>query len=136
MTIKTLSVTLLLGSLPLLATTGESLFDDKCMACHMKEKPTPQTRGTMVAPPAMGVMFHVKQAFGTDKEAALAFVKEYVMEPSAEKAKCLPRSIQRFGVMPSMKGTLSEEELALIAEYLYENYPPQGFVHGGGPAQQ
>ena len=135
MKIKTLSIMLALGCLPLLGASGESLFDAKCSVCHMKERPTPQTRGSMVAPPAMGVMFHVKQAFGADKEAALAFVKEYVMEPSADKAKCLPRSLQRFGVMPSMKGSVTPEELALIAEHMYETYPPKGFVHPGIPVQ-
>jgi cytochrome c len=112
------------------AEGGEALFDAKCAACHIKVKPTPQMKKNLVAPPAMGVMFHVKEAFAGDKEAAKAFIREYVFNPSGEKAKCEPRAIRRFGVMPSQKGALSESELALVADYLYENYPPKGFRPG------
>jgi hypothetical protein len=126
--------TLLLASLSLnAAPSGEALFDANCAVCHMKERPTPQTRATMVAPPAMGVMFHVKEAFPGDRDAALEFVQDYVMNPSASKAKCLPRSIKRFGVMPSQKGVVTAEELSLIADYMYDVFPPQGFTHRGGP---
>jgi mono/diheme cytochrome c family protein len=114
----------------LFAQSGEELFVEKCMICHTKERPsTPQMRQQMVAPPAMGVMFHVKEAFNQDREKAIAFIKDYVYNPSKEKAKCLPRSIKRFGVMPSQKDLVSEDELDKIANYLYENFPPKSFTH-------
>lgn len=121
----------LLGSMPLFAdaTSGEKLFEINCAICHMKEKPTPQTRANMVAPPAMGVMFNLKTAFQNDKEATLAFMRDYVIEPSAKKAKCMPQAINRFGIMPSVKGTLSPEQLEMVTEYMYDNFPPKGFQH-------
>lgn len=108
---------------------GEALFDAKCAVCHIKTRPTPEMKKRLTAPPAMGVMFHVKAAFG-DREGATAFVADYALNPSEQKAKCLPRSIRRFGVMPSQKGAVREAELSLIADYLYENFPPKGFRHG------
>ncbi len=108
---------------------GEALFDAKCAACHIKTRPTPEMKKNLIAPPAMGVMFHVKEAFG-DRGAATAFVSDYALNPSEQKAKCLPRSIRRFGVMPSQKGSVTEAELSLIADYLYENFPQKGFRHG------
>lgn len=122
---------LILGSMPLLAETmtGEVLFEQKCMICHMKEKPTPQARANMLAPPAMGVMFNLKAAFNNDKKATLAFMRDYIVEPSAEKAKCLPQAINRFGIMPTLKGTLTQEELNLVTEYMYDTFPPNGFKH-------
>ena len=115
------------------AGEGERLFDEKCLMCHIKERPTPEIRPQLVAPPAMGVMFHVKSAFGDDRAAALAFIKEYVVNPDAAKAKCMPQSLSRFGVMPSQKGSVTEAELELICDYLYDNFPPAGFGHGPGP---
>ena len=111
------------------SSKGEVLFDAKCAACHIKTRPTPEMKKNLVAPPAMGVMFHVKEAF-SDRGAATAFVTDYALNPSEQKAKCLPRSIRRFGVMPSQKGSVTEAELSLIADYLYENFPPKGFRHG------
>jgi mono/diheme cytochrome c family protein len=121
----------LLASMPLFADTmsAEALFDTNCAICHMKEKPTPQTRANMVAPPAMGVMFNLKAAFKNDKAATLAFMRDYVIEPSAQKAKCLPQAVKRFGIMPSVKGTLTSEQLKIVTEYMYDTFPPKGFEH-------
>jgi mono/diheme cytochrome c family protein len=112
------------------AESGEALFDARCAGCHIKVKPTPKMRQSLIAPPAMGVMLHVKEAFPGDKGAATAFIREYVFNPSREKAKCMPQAIRRFGVMPSQKGAISASELALVADYLYENFPPEGFRPG------
>ena len=131
---KTISaVTALLGLMfggALHAESGEALFDAKCAGCHIKVRPTPQMKQTLVAPPAMGVMFHLKEAFPGDRGAATAFIREYVFSPSAEKAKCMPQAIHRFGVMPSQKGSVTEAELALVADYLYDTFPPEGFRPG------
>lgn len=120
--------TLLQGTLS--ADTGEALFDAKCAKCHIKVRPTPEMKKVLIAPPAMGVMFHVKEAFDGNKSAATAFVAEYALSPSKAKAKCMPQAINRFGLMPSQKGAVSEAELALIADYLYENFPPKAFRPG------
>jgi mono/diheme cytochrome c family protein len=108
---------------------GEALFDVKCAVCHIKTRPTPEMKKRLTAPPAMGVMFHVKAAFD-DRNAVTAFVADYALNPSEKKAKCVPRSIRRFGVMPSQKGAVTEAELSLIADYLYDNFPPKSFRQG------
>ena len=72
------------------------------------------------APPAAGVMWHIKQDFPS-KEKALAFIVDYAKHPDAKKAIC--PSIRRFGVMPDVASHLSDEQLRLIAEYWYDNYP-------------
>ncbi|MBN2816321.1 MAG: cytochrome c [Campylobacterales bacterium] len=109
------------------AQSTQELFDEKCGVCHTTVKPTPEARSSFVAPPAMGVMFHVKEAFGDNKEMAIAFIKDYVLNPSADKAKCLPKSIKRFGLMPSQQGVITEEELDKVAKYMYENFPQKEF---------
>lgn len=109
------------------AQSGEELFDEKCLMCHIKTKPTPEARSGFVAPPAMGVMFHVKEAFDGDKAKVIAFIKDYAHNPSRDKAKCMARSIERFGLMPSQKESVTQEELEKIAEYMYDNFPKKGF---------
>jgi mono/diheme cytochrome c family protein len=109
------------------ASEGETLFDAKCASCHIKVKPTQAMRRSLIAPPAPGVMFHVKQAFAGDRKAATAFIVSYALNPSESVAKCEPMALRRFGLMPSQKGAVSEAELGLIADYLYETFPPKGF---------
>ncbi len=107
---------------------GKKLFEEKCMSCHIASMPSMQQKKNMVAPPIMGVMFHVKENY-SNKEDAVNFIVDYVMNPSLKKAVCMPRSIKRFGLMPSMKGIVSKDELKAIAEYIYDNYPPKDFKH-------
>ena len=110
------------------ATEGSKLFDQKCSICHIKTKPTPQIRQTMVAPPIMGVMFHIKEKY-SNKDEAVKFISDYVINPSKDKALCLPKSIKKFGLMPSQKKNVTKEELKKIAEYIYDNFPPKSYRH-------
>jgi len=123
-----ISVSVLNLSAAVSANSGAVLFDKKCSSCHIKTKPTPEIRKNMVAPPIMGVMFHVKEKY-SNKEDAVKFIVDYVLNPSQDKALCLPKSIKRFGLMPSQKGNVTEKELKEIAEYLYDNFPPKGYKH-------
>ncbi|WP_187648392.1 c-type cytochrome [Nitrosophilus labii] len=107
---------------------GKKLFEEKCMSCHIATIPTIKQKRSMVAPPIMGVMFHVKENY-SNKEDAVNFIIDYVMNPSLKKAVCMPGSIRRFGLMPSMKDTVTKDELKAIAKYIYDNYPPKGFMH-------
>ena len=104
--------------------SAEALFTQKCAMCHTTTRPTDRTQ--MVAPPVMGVLNHVKMRY-PHKADAVAFMVDYVLEPSKEKAVCMPQKIARFGLMPSQKGAVSKEELERITSWLYDNYPPKGF---------
>ncbi len=113
--------------------SAEALFDAKCAMCHIKTQPT--DFNSMVAPPVMGVMMHVKMRY-PEKEEAVKFVTDYVLHPDKEKAVCMPQKIRRFGLMPSQQGNVTPEELKTIAEWMYDNYPPQGFRGRGMMGQQ
>jgi len=137
MKLKALLLTLgttLLVTPSLYAQDGASLFAAKCAACHQTTRPS--NISTLVAPPVMGVMRHVKMRYGT-KEESIQFISEYALNPQASKAVCMPEKIQRFGLMPSQKGNVSKEELQTIASWMYDNFPPKGFQgmgkgHGKG----
>ena len=111
------------------AQDAKTLFDNKCAACHAKTRPSDMS--SLVAPPVMGVMRHVKMKYPT-KDAAVAFMVDYVLEPIKAKAVCMPQKIQRFGLMPSQKGNVTKEELQAITSWMYDNFPPAGFKGGIG----
>ena len=117
---------LVLGSSIMAEDSAEKLFTQKCMGCHLSTKPTQDQLKTIVAPAIMGVMRHIKKEFSNKKEA-VDFIVEYTLNPTKEKSICRPKKIKKFGLMPSQKENLTKEELQLIAEYLYDNFPPENF---------
>ncbi len=103
------------------------ILKSKCATCHMLEKPTPDMIPTLKAPPMEAVMYHTKLLMN-DKEKIKAFIADYVINPAAEKSVCESNKVQQYGVMPSLKGSVSKEELSKISEYLIEHYPSEAFV--------
>ncbi len=102
---------------------GEELFKAKCSACHITTRPA--DRNKLIAPPAMGITMHVKMKYPNENDFQ-NFVVDYVLNPSAAKALCMPQTVKRFGVMPSQKGNVSEDELKDIADYLYKTFAKGG----------
>ena len=110
--------------------SGEELFKTNCIACHVTAHPEDESK--LVAPPIMGAVRHVKEKFAT-KDEAVKFIVDYAQNPTKKKAVCDPESIARFGLMPSLKGAVSEADLKKIAEYVYDTYPNgQGKGRGRG----
>ena len=110
-------------------TSGEALFESKCASCHVKTRPSDIS--TLVAPPMMGVMRHVKMSYKT-KDEVVTFITEYVLNPQESKAVCMTDKLKRFGLMPSQKGNVTKEELATIAAWAYDNFGNQGQGRGRG----
>ena len=106
------------------AESAEVLFDTKCAMCHSKTRPVDKSKA--VAPALMGVMRHVKMTY-PNKEDAVKFMVDYILEPSKEKAICMPQKLERFGVMPSQKGNVTPAELEKITSWMFDNFPPADF---------
>lgn len=105
-------------------TKGETLFVNKCSSCHSVSRPTDMSK--VIAPALMGVMRHLKMDY-PDKAKAVAFIKDFTLNPTKEKAICMPKKIERFGLMPSQKGNVTEQELEVIADWMFDNFPPKDF---------
>jgi len=117
--------------------SGEELFKANCTSCHVTMHPEDESK--LVAPPIMGAVRHVKNRFAT-KDEAVKFIVDYTQNPSKEKAACTSGTITKFGVMPSLKGAVSPEDLKKIAEYVYDTYPNgqgrgKGYGKGKGKHQ-
>jgi len=113
---------------------GEKLFKEKCTACHVTTKPEDMSK--LIAPPMMGVMMHVKKGVKGEnaiekKKNVIDFIVDYVQNPAAEKSMFGEHAITTFGVMPSQKDIVSPEELSIIANYLYDNFPQKGMKGKG-----
>lgn len=104
-------------------SSGQELFKAKCSMCHIPARPADISK--LVAPPAMGIVHHVKMAH-PDREGFKAFIKDYVINPSLDKALCAKETIKRFNIMPSQKENVTSDELDKIADYLYDNFGQQG----------
>lgn len=111
---------------------GKKLLKQKCSSCHNIDMP-PKTYENEVAPPMMAVAFHVPDFIQTNDESsripkAIDFVKDYVINPSVEKSLCDKKSLESYGVMPSQKGKVSEDELEAIATYMFEHFTVQNLA--------
>jgi hypothetical protein len=102
----------------------EELFKDKCAGCHISTTPTRVS--TLTAPPIIKVMMRVKKKY-SKKEEAIAFIKDYVINPSRDKALCMPHSINKFGLMPSLKNLITTKELDILLPWIYDKFPPKNF---------
>lgn len=111
---------------------GKKLLEQKCASCHNLDMP-PETTADEPAPPMMAVTFHVTDYMEVGNPAEkrgkfIAFVTDYARFPSAEKSFCDKESLKSYGLMPSQKGKISEEELEAVAAYMFDHYTKEHFL--------
>jgi len=109
------------------AGNGAELIKANCASCHTLTTPTPLMIPTMKAPAMDAVMFHINLGM-SDKKEIKAFIVDYAIDPKASKSVCESNKVQKFGVMPSLKGKVSEKDLGIIAEHMIANFPTPEFV--------
>ncbi len=131
---------LLFSTLTLSANSdGNAVYEANCKACHMlkpmmdKQKMmqmSPQERmsmkekmmKTMKAPPMSKVSAKLKFDLKGDKEQMVSFIKDYIVNPSAEKSKCMPMALKKFGVMPAIGKTMSGSDVDTVAKWMVDNF--------------
>ncbi|HHS91989.1 MAG TPA: hypothetical protein ENK82_01465 [Campylobacterales bacterium] len=104
-----------------------TLIENNCASCHTLGMPHPSTISSLPAPPMNAVIFHVKNEL-KDYEKQKAFIVNYALNPQAEHSVCDMTKVEKFGVMPSLKGKVSKENLNRIATHLLVQFPTQKFV--------
>ena len=109
------------------ASSGAELIKTKCASCHILTLPNPTMIPTMKAPAMEAVMFHINLSMD-DKDKIKAFIMDYAIDPKVSKSVCESDKVEKFGVMPSLKGKVSEQELSVIADHMIENFPSPEFV--------
>jgi len=105
---------------------GEELLTQKCAKCHNLDMP-PKSYENEIAPSMMAVTFHLKDFIKSNNPSeheakVVSFIKDYVVNPSREKSFCDKESLDSYGVMPSQKGNVTQDELDAIAHYMYQTF--------------
>lgn len=124
-------------SYSLWALDGYGVYQKKCMQCHveMMDKQTVLKQiKTLKAPPMVEVSNRLKENIVLKEEDAavkrrvvIAFIKEYIKNPNIDYSMCHLGALDRFGVMPSLKGQLREDEREAVAQWVYDRYEGKTF---------
>jgi len=111
---------------------GQKVFDTTCVACHVEildKKTALKTFKTLKAPPMNEVAQQLKSNIiikddddDVHRAVVIAFIKDYIKYPELAKTMCNPGAVDRFGVMPSQKTLLSDEQINAVAIWLYDRY--------------
>ena len=147
---KKILLSLLFLASSLFALSGEDVYTQHCASCHKKDmmmdkgammqfrekmqSATKEERQTMrkemmqkmknsdmKAPPMPMVSKRLKMML-TTRDDFIAFVEDYIQNPSKEKGYCMPMAYKRFGTMPPIGKQLSKEERIAVASWLYDNF--------------
>ncbi len=125
MKMKSIALYTLLTTSTLLSQTAEALFNKHCAGCHATILGVNEAGGKVTniygAPYAKDVIDKLKTETKT-KEAFVGFIKDYINEPDKRKSLYGGKAIKKFGLMPSLKGAMTDSESSVLAEYLYSEY--------------
>ena len=125
MKIKNIALFTLLATSTLLAQSGEALFTKYCASCHTTVIGVNESGGEVTniygAPYARDVISKLKTETKTKAEF-IAFVKDYIDAPDKRKSLYGKKAIKDFGLMPSLKGVMTDSESTGLADYLYDKY--------------
>lgn len=128
-----IKIGMILGiTLSLYGADGYGVYKKQCMQCHvemMEKKEVLKVLHTLKAPPMVEVSSRLKENIiiadedeDVKRRVTIAFIKDYIENPSVQYSMCHPMAIEKFGIMPSLKGKLNEEEKQAVAEWIIDRY--------------
>ncbi len=115
---------ILLSTVMLSAQSGDEIFSKNCASCHTEIMGITNDGGydnkyITSAPYIVDLVDKLKEKTASKEEFA-AFIREYIQNPSKRESLYGKRAIKEFGLMPSLEGAMSDEEIILLVNYLYE----------------
>lgn len=123
MKMKTLAVLTTLFVSTLFAQSGSELFTKNCSSCHanvLGVNVDEQGKYSYIAPAPYITDLISKLKFKTkNEEEFTAFIQNYINDPSTRKSLYGKNALKTFGLMPTLKGALTDEEITILAKYLY-----------------
>lgn len=121
---KIISLSLSIAYFTMLCASNEAedLAVKKCGECHLMGVTSAEKIKNMKAPPYWAIAKKAREAF-EKKEDRVKYIVDYTINPSEDKMLFPKETVKLFGVMPSQKDKVSEEEIKLISEYILENKP-------------
>ncbi|MDP2076813.1 MAG: hypothetical protein B7Y17_05375 [Sulfuricurvum sp. 24-42-5] len=126
-----------LTAVSLLGADGYQVYKNNCMKCHvemMTKTEALKSFHSLKAPPMVEVANKLKNNIqivdeDTDvkRRVVIAFIKDYIDNPSVQYSMCEPMAIEKFGIMPSLKGKLNEAQKQAVSEWIYDHYEGKTF---------
>ena len=123
---------LLLAGLNLLGADGYKVYQRHCMRCHVEmieKSDVLKNIHALKAPPMGEVSARLRENIviaddddDVKRRVTIAFIKDYIQNPSVQYSMCHPMAIEKFGIMPSLKGKLNEAERQSVAEWIIDRY--------------
>ena len=117
------------------AKDGMDIFKKKCVICHKMYKPqTKEEKQKLVAPPienaTKNIIISINDIELPKDEAELKqlandFLVDYIQNPSKQKGYCQDKVFDRFGIMPSLKGFIKDDDLKKVVKWTINNYMPK-----------
>ncbi len=105
--------------------SGKVLFTNYCSSCHTTVIGINESGGELTnlyeAPYVKDIITKLKTKTKSKAEF-IAFVKDYIDSPDKRKSLYGHKAIKDFGLMPSLKGVMSDSESTRLANYLYSDY--------------
>lgn len=107
-------------------SVGEKLFNKFCASCHttvVGVKVSGCGHGeiefiTENAPYIKSILIKLKTKLKTKTEFT-QFIKDYINHPEMRKSLYGKKAVKKFGLMPSLKGVMSDRKSTKLANYLY-----------------
>ena len=147
---KKIFLAMLISIAYLHATDAQEIYENRCSSCHankgmmsedemqamrqkmqnasqeekmaMKNKMMQKMQNSKMLAPAMPMVSKRLKMKLASREEFIDFVQDYIQNPSQEKGFCMPMAYKRFGTMPPIGKSMSKNERAIIAAWLYDNY--------------
>ena len=111
---------------------GYKVFLKHCKTCHIETATVTDAMKrskTLKAPPMVEVSTRLKEMIllkeedeDVQRELILTFMRDYIMNPSMDKSMCHLGALDRFDLMPSQKGIITDEEAQAVTEWIYDYY--------------
>ncbi len=122
MRVRNIALLVLLVTPLLFAKTGEELFNDNCAVCHATILGVTNDGGyenSYITPaPYVTDLVQKLKDKSTTKERFAEFIRDYIENPDKRKTLYGKKAIKKFGLMPPLKGVMSDEELSKLVNYL------------------
>lgn len=118
---KMVSLSLIIGVVSVLIASdvAEELANTKCGSCHLMGAITKEKLDNMKAPPYWAIAKKANERY-QNEEDKIKYIVDYTLNPSEEKMLFPKATKEKFGVMPSQKGKVTQDEIRMISSYILE----------------
>ncbi|MDD3476851.1 MAG: c-type cytochrome [Sulfurimonas sp.] len=118
---KIVTLSLIVGALCTMfaSESAEELATKKCGECHLMGEITKEKLDNMKAPPYWAIAKKARERY-ENEEDKIKYIIDYALNPSEDKMLFPIETKKKFGVMPSLEGKVTAEEIKIISTYILE----------------